>query len=296
MTESLKAAFNRQSYVGGNPSEAERLVWAYRYWRAVRVTKTGKPGFGAKEALHLARADVGMNKIRYAESAASGAYGPAFKLRGAKAMRWIEKPAACGLRVVDYADKLVRLDHTGWFLDNDNDGETARGIVYQLPGRHGKPLFVAGVADPFNDGAACLGFDDIERGASGEDCDDAKRTQAGYADQLAAWYAEDEREWRAASSAGVRYAELGEEIAADRKLALELLAERRAARDDGKAFPAICATIRQRVAEILHSIADAREKRAKLMEGEFVGDCWPSWNTSDKRLVDAFNESAGIHA
>ncbi|RWE37433.1 hypothetical protein [Mesorhizobium sp.] len=215
-------------------------------------------------------------------------------MRGAKAMRWIENPSACGLRFVGYAHDLARLNHTGWFVDNDQN-ETIKGVVFQLSARDGKPLFVSGYEDANGNGYS-LDFDDIETGASGEDCDDAKRDAARYADQIAEWIAEDEREYSAAWQAGSRFAELGDEIKADRKLALELLAERRAARDDGKAFPAICATIRQRVESILETIGEARAERRKLSEGDFVSDWLPGWNTREQRLVEAFNEGAGIHA
>lgn len=282
----------------------ESLKAAFAYWRAVRVTKTGLPGFTAVEAIKLARADVDMGKERHASSSAG--YGPAFEMRGAKAMRWIEKPSTCGLRFVGYAHDLATLKHTGWFVDNDQN-ETVKGVVFQLPSRNGKAIFVSGYED-WNNGSAdsngpvCLDFDDIEESdepAGGNYSDDvqnyeAARDAARYADQLAEWIAENEREYQAAWHAGSRFADLGHQIANERKEALELLAERRAARDDGKAFPAICATIRQRVAKLLDDIAGARKQRSKLMQGDYVSDWLPGWNSHDKRLVDAFNESTGL--
>lgn len=311
MNESLKAAFNRQPYVGGNPSDAEKLVWAYRYWRAVKVNKTGMPGFGAKEAFALAATDARIhNKVRYASSAETGAYGPAFTMRGAKAMRWIEKPSACGLRFVGYAGKLARLNHDGWYIDNDQS-ETVQGVVFQLPGRKGKALFVSGYDNPWNgkadsNGPVCLDFDDVEIGDNEESDNPANMAAAidaaGYADQLAEWMAEDEREYRAASSAGARYAELGEDIGqrrAEVKASIDQFKRARkvmTGRGESGVYDRLCSIIRGDVANELREIAKARAERAKLMEGDYVSEWLPGWNTRDSRLVEAFNEAVGIHA
>lgn len=263
----------------------------------------------ASEALANARRDIAEGKKRYP---ASYGWNPAFKARGSDHMRWIEKPAACGLRFVGYADKINRLDHTGWYSDNDQSS-TIRGVVFQMPGRNGKPLFVPGydnadngAAD--NGGPVCLSFEDVTEGEGVEFIKsphgnywtyesnpakhDGARTAAGIADQLAQWCAESEREYQAALQAGGRFAELGAEIESVRATVKALLAERRAARANGESYPAICATIRQHVRAALHSIDKARQERRKLREGDYVSEWLPGFSTRDSTLRAAFNDGA----
>lgn len=115
-------------------------------------------------------------------------------VRGAAHARWCENPAAIGLRFVGHAADIVRLRHTGWFTDSDGIGDLLRGIVYQLPSRGGRELYVYGYGDPSGGLAALLCFD-LDA--------DSKEQAARMADQVAEWAAETEREyqdkWRAAS-------------------------------------------------------------------------------------------------
>ncbi len=318
----LKDAFRSPSYVGGNPSPVELLAWSYRYRRATQKPPRGKenrnqwgPREGyAKTAHALATNDAAAGKVRYESSARDHGYGPAFAARGGKAMRFIEKPSACGLRFVGYADKIIRLDHNGWFVDNDQS-ETVRGVVFQLPGRNGVPLFVAGYEDWNNskadsDGPVCLDFAEVVAGERPEwvvsagywSCSDSAadhdgaHTAARYADQIAEWLAEDEREYNAAWQAGSRYSDVADEIASDRKEALRLLSERRAAAKavgTSDQFNTICATIRAAVDKLVDRIAEQRELQRKLRDGDYIADWLPGFSTHDKRLTDAFNEGAG---
>ena len=171
---------------------------SYLYHRSI--------GFRAVDAFDRAHHDLVRGKVRYGRSRHAVAYNPQFAAYGERRLRWIEN-AADGLRFVGYADELARLDHTGWYLD-DCCGDTVRGAVWQLPGRHGAPLYVPGYADPWNDGAACLSFDDLT---------DDKTTAALWADSIAERMAEAERDYQRAASAGFEFGELAEEIARRRR-------------------------------------------------------------------------------
>ncbi|TIU88860.1 MAG: hypothetical protein E5W06_00395 [Mesorhizobium sp.] len=263
----------------------------------------------AKWAIAAARQDVAAGKARYPRGQyAAVTWQPRDdSSRRAERLAFVEDVAGAGLRFVGKVEADTPRgqiwsdrDSCGWYSDLDQS-ETIYGVVYQLPGRDGKARFVAGYAsDDDCDGLPTLDLGHIFESDSCrgdyygnvQEHDDA-RDAARAADSMAQRAAEQEREYKAAWQAGQRYSELADEIAADRKVALELLSERRAARGNGATFPAICATIRQRVAEIMHGIADARAKREKLAEGDFISDWLPSWNSSDKRLQAAFNDGAG---
>lgn len=196
--------------------------------------------------------------------------------------RWCEDPAAIGLRRVGFADEVSQsIEHRGWFLDDDFQDETARGTVYQLPTRKGRERFIAGMADPFNDGPAVLCLGTIE---------DDKCDAARSADWLAERYAEDERDYRRASSARVEFDELGAEVAKARAAILQTCADLRrtrlayisgmtADRVAGEALERLCDTIRGRVSDLLDTIREKRKKRADLA-GNYSRD--KGWTDNDQ--------------
>jgi len=231
------------------------LLNSYRYWRQQAPTRT------AEMALFNARKDAANGKTRYP---ASGGMGAAFKV-GADMCRWVESPKEYGLRFVGPADEVASqsIQHTGWFLDDDHQDETARGAVFQLPARNGKPQFVAAVLDPCNNGPAIVAFDDIT---------DEATTAASWADQLAECYAEEERDYRRGSNARFVFDELGCDVVSNRREALTLIREAKALRD---AFgPKVCATVRAAIESLIRDIRKARARRARL-ESEFASH--PSW-------------------
>lgn len=88
---------------------------------------------------------------------------------------------AFGLRL-RWADTVAPLDHTGWFIDPDGDGDTARGFVLTLP--HGRG-FLAGWAL----GVGMVG--ELDSSVYGDE------TAAAYAaDSMAETVAERERDYR----------------------------------------------------------------------------------------------------
>lgn len=220
------------------------LLQNYEFYRAC--------GYKASAALYRAKSDVAVGKLLYPASQAIG-YNPRHDAHGYKQCAWIENVGR-GLRGVGYADEILsRLRHKGWYTD-DTQSDVYRGIVYQLPGRDGKSLYVYGYADPMNRGAAFLCFDYV----------DDKEDAARFADRLAEIFAEEEREYQEAWRAGRDYVDLEEEIKKVRAAALALAKERHTAKGSGYPTPMICATIRKTVLEAYQSIQTMREERETL--------------------------------
>ena len=169
--------------------------------------------------------------------------------------RWHENPESFA-RFRGLAHKLVRLGHTGWYTDEDGNGELARGVVYLLP--HGR--FTAGVADPFNsdkDGQGPCIFDVDERGNLTLYDDEQEAARA--ADRLAELYAESEREHDAKFQQGQRLEEQRDdaqrELESKRDDVRALLAEIRKSR----LSPGLCDRLRAQVKRErarMHSLFD----------------------------------------
>jgi len=164
---------------------------------------------------------VARKEAEYRRTAANG---QPFAGYGSACMRWIERPQSVGLRFVGFADEVCRrnhaylsgLDHGGWHTHPDHMSELVRGVVYRLTGRNGRARYVAGYADPYNPGAACLDFETIFEGEEVDPVwggcasyDQGARDAARHGDSIAETMAENEREYQAAFSAGTRFAEHG---------------------------------------------------------------------------------------
>lgn len=101
-----------------------------------------------------------------------------------------------GFRFVGYADEVVRLNHTGWYGDDEGSGfSVLRGVVYQIPARDGQTLYLAGwewgengARGAFSGGGGTI---DIGPGCLYETKEDA----AYAADSMAESAADDEREY-----------------------------------------------------------------------------------------------------
>lgn len=266
----------------------------------------------ARDALAHAREDVAKGIARYpAERAGSN---KPFKAYGGT-MLWIEKPADMGLRVVGHADEIARIDHKGWFLHDDDCGDTVRGIVMQLPGRSKRPLFLAGYADPHNDGPVCVDIGTVWKGEAPfwatvpgpgkERCGywtwsdnprehDGARSAAYEADRIASRMAEAEREYNRAWDAGAMWREAVDELKKERESVRALLAERKAARANAESFPAICAVLRAAITSSLRTISELRERRDILASGDYeTRHAYYGFSLNDPAQVDAFNDGAG---
>ena len=182
--------------------------------------------------------------------------------------RFVDNLDDVGLRMAGYADAFIRINHTGWYCDSSQH-DTFRGAVLQLPGRKGRPVFVAAYREPWNDGYRV----DVRGGLFS----DAKET-AHAADEFARIAAEHAREYDEAWQSGARYAALGELIGERRREALALIREIKAA---GQAFPpAICQTLRARLEAIGGEVRRARQERAAMRDAGmwFVHHCGAAFN------------------
>lgn len=272
------------------------LLNAYKFHRATYPSGTPRAvALQAPLALIAAHIDVAAGKARYPHGARHSALGAPFN----GGLRWSESPADIGLRFVGYADKLARIDHTGWFTDEFQDS-TVRGVVYQLPGSNGAPRYLAGYDNADNGaadkgGPAAIDFSTVWEGLPGERPEEhgVVVDAARAADSLAERMAEKEREYQAASSAGFAWADRGEEIASDRAALRALLAERRQVKAAGAAYPSICAALTDKARALISGIARLREERAELASGNGLGRESVHAFYPSAELRAAFNNGAG---
>lgn len=214
---------------------------------------------------------------------------------------YVEKPESVGLRLVG----RVAADFSRDAWDDSGRckwitrpyGETfdmVQGVVWQLPSRNGESLFVAGYAQDDDEGYT-IDFGRIFREPRGDYAGnprdfDAARDAARHADSMAETFADEEREWQTAWEAGSHY-EYHRECAADlRGNILAILKERRAARGIGD-YPALCAALKAKVADLLHDMAKCRADMRQLAEGG-SGELY--FYARDKRLQEAFCNGAGL--
>lgn len=244
---------------GGQEPDGEALARAYRYWR--------ERGEGATKAILRACEDTMNGRTRWPNRRGLGSYGNSPNERGG---RWIESPSEAGLRFVGFSDELCRLDYTGWHDMPDGDGEVYRGAVYQLPARHGRPVYVEGVRHG-SGGRRGSGWRDacgsrtapaivyLSERHIGDDSEgeEAKRDAAHGADQEAETLAESARDYQEAWQAGRDLAERLEEAEADAKAARDLA--RSIAGESGKAAAIVWQQVRQRLKAAGRQKREARE-------------------------------------
>lgn len=286
---------------------------SYRYWRARDMT--------AGAALSLARLEAAAETARY--PVASGAGAP-----GERGGRWTERPESLGFRFVGFSDELRdggRNSHSGWFLYPDGDpAEVARGCVYQLPARDGRPVYVEALRtgetlgrrtdwrDMGESGSALIFPGSVhygERGGREEtgDCD-AIRDAARGADREAEIYAEAERDYQTAWQAGSRCADLETEAKEERAAARELVGElRRHYAAGGAMGAAMCRTLRNAIRQHIRDASKAARKARELVseyewtrpawadnyQAQYGRDPFPNGNPDAMRLAEAFSEGRG---
>lgn len=272
----------------------------FPYYRAARSAFWRTP----KIARDMARRDMTEGKpapkSHTPKSPAGPCIGAPFEIRGTK-LAWCERPDAAGLRLVGYVDEISTgwgklANHEGWYMrDDDYGGEVARGVVYLLPGRHGKTRAIAGIADPDNDGPAILALWDVQESESNGtrwgDHADAVLDAGRLADSLAKQYAEESREYDTAWQAGQRWAEIGEELSDARQ---DFLAARFELRDKvarrGADWLLIKRIGQDYLCGIVKRYRELKATRAELAEGDH--DPFFFW-PGDPKLKAAFNDGAG---
>lgn len=278
---------------GRRPPSSNSFQWTAAYEALHRRAP-------ALMALKQAKADLEAGKRRHWSKPLNQRVNGFWKGRGTDKMQWIESPADIGLRFVGYADKIVTLDHEGWYRDEDC-GDVIRGVVYRLPGRNGRAQFVAGYDDPDNEGTAAIDWSTVyvgERSDYGTDASEseAARDAARRADSLAEETAGEQRDYDRAWQAGSMWARLGEEIGELRTELKAMLAERRAAKAamDTAFLPTICEQIRDFIEDKLEEVAEKRKERADLADGDYdKGRLYLGFYTGDAELRHAFNDGAG---
>jgi hypothetical protein len=305
----------------------ELLLSAYRFhrsdmlsrWNPTRHGLKGIPTTFAVAALDKARRDAVNSVRRYA---ASPWAKPVTNGRTDNGCRWIENPAAMGLRFVGYCDKISdSIRHTGWFTDPHQDGKI-RGCVYQLPGRGGKARFVAAHDNEDNGAADCGGpayvdFSTIYRSDFVAEMrsalrdiskhyqtpamlnpsywaeaahERAKKEAARAANDFAECEAEKEREYQTAWQAGSQYTNCLQELAEIRESVRQTIRDMKGACATLRALPdSLKARLRSSIKAELRERETIFQRMERLKGGE--ADSLYFW-PGDERLQGAFNEGA----
>lgn len=206
----------RHAVWGGETPVEQIRAASWAYWR--------QQGMTAGAALGLMREDVAAGSVRFPRH-----YPDANKTvaaYGEDRLRWIEKPEACGLRLVGLAHDIGRshpyyggsvIDHRGWYLRPEgHTGEVVCGVVYRMSGKDGRARYLAGYADPWNcdetgRGPALLALAPMVGDGTDTDWefDCALREVARRADRIAERMAEEERDYNEAHEAGYTAREAG---------------------------------------------------------------------------------------
>lgn len=301
----------------------ELLLSAYRFHKAWLIPN-GKVRFPGKPvaviALENGLCRDAVNSVRryapspWAKPVANGSTD--------NGCRWIENPAAMGLRFVGYCDKISdSIRHTGWFTDPFQETKI-RGCVYQLPGRGGKARFVAAHDNEDNGAADCGGpayvdFSTVYRSDFAAEMrsalrdiskcyqtpamlkpgywaeaahDTAKKEAARAANDFAESEAEKEREYQTAWQAGSQYAECLQELAKIRESVRQTIRDMKGACATLRALPdSLKDRLRSSIKEELRERETIFQRMERLKEGE--ADSLYFW-PGDARLQAAFNDGA----
>lgn len=248
----------------------QALIQAYKY----HCGNFKHPRHPAWDSIALARQDVALGVARYPTSRHIS-----YARASEDGLRWIEN-ATNGLRFVDTCDAIAHakgmarsIDHEGWYTDREFPEDTLRGVVFQLPGRKGKPLYVAGYAASHD-----CEVSKVQRRSSWKVTNarlDLTQTfnelidAARMSDEHARIAADNECDYQETWRAGQRYFELGETIARAGKEISQLREERMIARramgTHWSAFPALCELTRKQIAALVAEIAEAKRERGKLL-------------------------------
>lgn len=277
LAAAMKSQYGFAVYGAGEPSDH----YLARTYQALR-----QRGATAIDALRKARdmASAGKPGLwpKYGAGKPGAPFGPG--------VQWVEEPGAIGLRFVGFADHIARINHKGWFTDEDQMGGTLRGAVYQLPARNGRPRFMAGYqnSEDGTDGAA-LALREVFIGEDSED-EDAKRDAAYRADRLAEIVAESERDYQAAWHEGSKAASAIATAESAREEAKRVLRDVRAIAATGY-DDSLARSLRDR----LRPIAQAKLCEARAAY-EKAADLWREHGHNVRQyaaMSEAFREGAG---
>lgn len=179
--------------------------------------------------------------------------GQPFKA-GGTTLTWCEDTSY--FRNVQPAHEIINLRHTGWYNDNDFQDEVIRGMVFQIPGRNGKPQYLTGHDDPVNPGTACIDMRNIFN-----DREEAARD----ADDIARLVAERECEYREAWNAGAQAAEKKAESVRIVQSLREIVRELRSVTVSG--LPAaLCGLVKEKLDKGMAEVRRLRADAAKAID------------------------------
>lgn len=191
------------------------------------------------------------------------AYNPEWTPEGTRERLRCVENASDGLRVVGYADELVRLNHTGWFTDpfGCESDSLARGAVLQLPARDGEPQYAPAIADPWNPDAYIVDFYSVT---------DDKSDAASWADSMAERHAERERDYLTQEAARLAVDDAREDVRKARAAARDIIHELRAVNAWRNVnAPAICAAVRRDLARHRATVRAAAQRIRTLTENPY---------------------------
>lgn len=176
--------------------------------------------------------------------------------------RWVEN-ASDGLRVVGEVHEIAKregwhgLKECGWYVDN-HQSETTVAMVFQLPARDGRPVYVPGNSDPYNSDCAVIDFNSTT---------EELRDSCQWAQGMAESYAEDAREGEAKSAAESRIEDIATEIADLRAQFKALAVETRATAN--AIGPEVCKLIKREARAMRREVGKLVRER-----GELQADYW----------------------
>ena len=185
--------------------------------------------------------------------------GKPFKLDGSSTrLTWMEDLSGHFRNVTD-AHRVIKLGHTGWYLDSFQS-ETAHGIVLQLPARDGKPVWLHGVADPYNSNSGMVALEAHE-------WTDVKEDAARWSDRMAEIYAEVSREADSKDQAERQIETARERIAALRE---DLLSTIRDTRTSLNLKPKVCEAVRIRIKAMHVEMNECRRRIVILTDSPWL--------------------------
>jgi len=157
--------------------------------------------------------------------------------------RWVDDPEAdLGLRLVGASHEILRLGHSGWYVDTIYE-DTCEGRVYRLP--HGR--YLAGYTDGFNPDAVCLDVRTVY---------DCERDAAHAAEEMARIYAEDARESFERGQAAWYYYQALEDRAQLRYEILDVCRARSALGDSARSIVTRLMAERYQIGRKMRELAD----------------------------------------
>lgn len=218
---------------------------------------------------------------------------------------YVEYPAAVGLRFIGWADEIAgrAISHYGWFIKPEPfQDEAYRGCVFQLPSRHGLPIYVPGYARVATFGRREMqetGYLVALRQRDRETGERDDNQESGYgraavdcarsADEIARIDAEEEMRYQESWQVGSQYSDYVAEYKEYRQKRRLLVAALKSAREDiaklGLTRPwvaDICAKLREDIAALKESSREAYDKAQSILRENSYAD--PA----------AFNEGAGM--